>query len=303
VVLTLLAIFLIKGRIAPKPTVLAVLVAILFVGAPLLLKGAGLSIDRMIAYEYGGYHDFVSRSIVEGTVEVRSAEYREDLPVVAPDQSRLDRAQASGWLRIGHSPDGLPWAFRNEQGETVGYDMELLHNLAGDLGVGIEIVRLHPSQIGHALASAQIDIYASGLMIDAGLLREFTVSRPYAEITLGSMLPDVEFVTVESPREFLRGKLEGVDALVMSAEAASAWTLVYPQYSAVIPASGRMRIPLVFALPFSDQVFADYIDNWIQASASLGVMERAYQHWILGRDVTTRKQRWSVIRDVLHWVD
>lgn len=94
-----------------------------------------------------------------------------------------------------------------------------------------------------------------------------------------------------------------MDALVMSAEAASAWTLVYPQYSAVIPSPAKTTIPIVFALPGSDEAFERYVNIWIQTSKSLGVMDLAYEHWILGRDTVARQPRWSVIRDVLHWVD
>ena len=178
-------------------------------------------------------------------------------------------------------------------------------------------------------------------MIDAGLLGEFSISEPYSEISLGLLvkdhlrqdfetteqlrrldnrsigvlqsqllldaletrLPDLEFVKVRSPREFLKGELTGMDALVMSAEAASAWTLVYPQYSAVIPSPANTTIPIVFALPGSDEAFEKYVNIWIQISKSLGVMDLAYEHWILGRDTAAQQPRWSVIRDVLHWVD
>jgi ABC-type amino acid transport substrate-binding protein len=283
----------------------------------------------------------VSRGLAGSRVQVRTIKYLENLPIPPNTQPRLEQAETSGWLRIGHSIDALPWAFKNDHGDTVGYDMELLHRLAASLGVGMEIVRLESTQVAHAIASDQIDIYASGLMIDAGLLREFSISDPYSEISLGllvkdhlredfqtseqlgrldnrsigvlqsqlllglleSGMPDLEFIEVRSPREFLEGKFAGMDALVMSAEAASAWTMVYPQYSAVIPSPARRPIPIVFALPDSDVAFKSYVDIWIQTSMSLGVMDRAHERWILGRDTEARAPRWSVIRDVLHWVD
>jgi hypothetical protein len=45
------------------------------------------------------------------------------------------------------------------------------------------------------------------------------------------------------------------------------------------------------------------VDTWIEISMPLGVMEQAYQHWILGREAAAHQPRWSIIRDVLHWVD
>jgi len=32
-------------------------------------------------------------------------------------------------------------------------------------------------------------------------------------------------------------------------------------------------------------------------------VDRLYQHWVLGRELGEPEPRWSVIRDVLHWVD
>ncbi len=340
-VITLLAIFFIKRRISPRPKILLTLLGLLFVVAPLMLKGMGSLIENTIAYEYRGYSEFVSRGLTGTRVMVRNNTYQEDLTEVDFTRSRLESIKTSGWLRVGHSSDALPWAFHNKDGEAVGYDIELLHGLASSLEVGLEITKVEQKQVAQALASGQIDIYASGMTIDVGLLGGFDVSKPYAEATLGLLVPDhrrkefqnlnrsstlddytiavlgspllenalnnlmpgTEVLSIESPREFLRGNQEKIDAIIMSAEAASAWTLIYPQFSVVVLRSGRTSVPIVFALPLQDEKFADYINIWISASSSLGIMDQAYEHWILGRNTDTRQARWSVIRDLLHWVD
>jgi hypothetical protein len=33
-----------------------------------------------------------------------------------------------------------------------------------------------------------------------------------------------------------------------------------------------------------------------------GPMQELYEYWILGRSAASRPPRWSIIRDVLHWV-
>jgi ABC-type amino acid transport substrate-binding protein len=100
----------------------------------------------------------------------------------------------------------------------------------------------------------------------------------------------------------LEGELPQIDALFMSAEAASAWTLVFPRYSAVLRKPG-WSIPIAFGLPQSDETFHSFVDNWIQSSKALGVMDTAYDRWILGHETIERQPRWSIIRDVLHWVE
>ncbi len=51
-----------------------------------------------------------------------------------------------------------------------------------------------------------------------------------------------------------------------------------------LPSPARTTILIVFALPGSDEAFEKYVNIWIQISKSLGVMDLAYEHWILGRD-------------------
>ncbi|MGI9330680.1 MAG: cation:dicarboxylate symporter family transporter [Gammaproteobacteria bacterium] len=341
VVLTLLSIFIIKGRITPKPLLLATLLAAILLGAPLLLKASGAVMDHLISFEYRGYDEFISRQLTHETRTFRESRYQPDLPVQPTSSPRLERIRSDGWLRVGYSEDSLPWVFRNSHGEIVGYDMELLHRLASEFNAGLEVILIDSGDIGHALESGQIDMYASGFMIDASRVSEFTFSKPYAEVSLGLlvedhkrdefdtnrkldnaldsklavldstsllhtyrvMAPDRHLMAVSSPREFLEGDMPALDALIMPAETASAWTLIYPQFSAIIPGPGHVRIPIVFALSKSDETFVEFVNTWIRTSASLGVMDMAYQHWILGRGTLQRQPRWSIIRDVLHWVE
>jgi len=339
VILTVLTMFLIKRRIKFVPVFMALLLVIGVVGVPFLLKGQGSLIERVLPHEYTGYRDFVSRELTTSPVKVRSADYsKEAEPVQVP--SHLERIEAQGLLRVGYSADALPWVFRNASGETVGFDMELMHQLARDLDVGLELVLLEKDSVQHALSSGQIDIYASGLMMDTQLARDHSISDPYTKVTLGllvedhrrqefesidklrgdtdnefavlnspslerslrSALPELEFTGVDSPRAFLRGEMDGIDALVMSAEAASAWTLVYPGFAAIVPTPSSRQIPLVFALP-DDDAFRIFVNQWLGLARSLGIDNQAYKYWILGIDVVRREPRWSVIRNVLHWVD
>jgi len=340
VVLTLLTMFLIKRRIKLRPGFLALLLSTGMIGVPLVLQGQGTLIEHLLPHEYTGYRDFIARELVVKVTEVRSSDYNESA-TIRQVPSRLERIKNEGWLRVGYSVDALPWVFRNASNDIVGFDMELMHQLARDLDVGLELVMLESGSIHHALASGQIDIYASGLMMDARVAREHTISVPYADVTLGLLvedyrrqefesisqlqrdtdnsfavlnspsleetlrlaLPGLKFSSVDSPRDFLRGAAKGIDALIMPAEAASAWTLIYPNFTAIVPTPTSRQIPIVFALPDADDSFRLYVNSWLGLAKSLGISDRAYKHWILGIDVTEREPRWSVIRDVLHWVD
>ena len=55
--------------------------------------------------------------------------------------------------------------------------------------------------------------------------------------------------------------------------------------------------------PMSIEDMDEFIDNWVLMSNNDGTYEAAYNYWILGREETQRQPRWSVVRNVLHWVD
>ena len=113
-------------------------------------------------------------------------------------------------------------------------------------------------------------------------------------------------MTIKSYRDFFeqKGPGEGLDALFTGAESGSAWTLLYPSYQVVTPFADDISIPLVY--PFSggdDAAMDEFIDHWVLLKKHDGIIDSGYDYWILGKGTETRGPRWSVIRDVLGWVD
>jgi ABC-type amino acid transport substrate-binding protein len=340
-VCTLLTLLLVKRRMKLRPANLGALALVTVLGVPAVLTGLAIVFDRAIGYEYRGYEEFVDRESIYRNVRISQVDYDPDAPAADPAPPRMDRIKASRELRIGYSADALPWAFRNSAGALVGYDIELLRRLALDFELDIKAVRLPLEQVPHALASSQIDIYASGLLLEPRRERAFAVSEPYIEISLGLLVRDHERRAIEargrfigdesekigvlnapsirraieirapgirtepvaSPREFLRGNRPDLTYLVMPAESAAAWAMVYPDFSVVVPSSRKIRIPMVFALPAGDSDWAEFIDQWITTSQSVGITDTAYRYWILGESIKDTRKRWSVIRDVLGWVE
>ena len=74
----------------------------------------------------------------------------EELPGTEPQLAGLERMQRitqRGTVRVGFLVDSLPFAYRNNAGEAVGFDIEMAHQLAADLEVGLELVRVEREQI------------------------------------------------------------------------------------------------------------------------------------------------------------
>ena len=60
----------------------------------------------------------------------------------APAAARCSRPSGpAASLRVGYLPDSLPFAFVNERGDLVGFDVELAHRLARELGVTARLCR------------------------------------------------------------------------------------------------------------------------------------------------------------------
>ena len=93
-----------------------------------------------------------------------------------------------------------------------------------------------------------------------------------------------------------------VDAVAMPAERGSAWTLMYPS-SRWSCRAGDREIPLAYPIARHDDAFASFINTWIDLKRKDGTIETLYNYWVLGRDAAPRHPRWSIIHNVLHWVN
>jgi ABC-type amino acid transport substrate-binding protein len=125
----------------------------------------------------------------------------------------------------------------------------------------------------------------------------------YYQAMARELFPDAEVVLIDSEKEFFEQEGEAIDAMIHVAEAASAWTLLYPQYSVVVPQPGIVKVPIGFALAPGDVELATFLNTWFDLNRKNGTLEALRRYWILGQEEGVREPRWSVIRNVLHWVD
>ena len=94
-----------------------------------------------------------------------------------------------------------------------------------------------------------------------------------------------------------------LDAILFTAERGSAWSLLYPKYSVTVPGPGRVGVPLAYLVGRRDQEMARFVSTWIELKKNDGTIEELFEYWIKGKNASKQTPRWSVIRDVLHWVD
>ncbi len=252
----------------------------------------------------------------------------------------LKRIRARGAIRVGFLADNRPASFFNGKGELVGLDVEMAHILARSLGVGLEFVAVDRSKMLQQLNGGYCDIIMSGLAVTPERAEGVTLSTPYMEETLALVvldhrrsefssrenlkrrsalklavldvpyfisfvrdrLPKAELVVVNSAAEFFESKGKTVDGFVYSAEAGSAWSLLYPEYTVVVPPP-RIALPVSYAMARGDRELVDYVNALVELKKGDGTLKKLYDYWILGQFATDKQPRWSVIRNLLHWVE
>jgi ABC-type amino acid transport substrate-binding protein len=312
----------------------ALIVTGTFLGIRLVFGSIGSGSDQ--------YGHFIGRTLLFEPVEHRVIDSSDaEIPAVPTDVSALSRIAETGTIRVGYTSDALPWVFRNSDNELVGFDTEMVHRFAHELGAVVEFHLVDPSMVRDLLETGFIDMIIGGLSINSADMKKVTFTSPYLEETIAFIvedhrrddfnteeallkqkglrvgvddneyyvekvqeyLPDAEIVVLDSPREFFRREKGDLDALVLSAETGSSWCLIYPEFTVAVPHPRIRAVPTAYAVRFGDREMAEFLGTWIELKKKDRTIEALFDYWISGKKVGAAGKRWSIIRDVLGWAD
>jgi Na+/H+-dicarboxylate symporter/ABC-type amino acid transport substrate-binding protein len=264
----------------------------------------------------------------------------ENLPHDAPGLSKLAAMRQRGYIRVGYLADNLPYAFFNGRDELVGFDVEMAHLFAKELGLTLEFVPIKRDELAEKLDSNYCDIIMSGLVKTIHRVEYMDFSRSYLSDTVAFIVkdhnrndfasaeaiaklktiriadftnrntdyvrlvqhyfPQAEFVPIKSIEEFFTDKQHRFDALLSSAERGSAWSLLYPEFSVALPQPNLLQIPLAYAVSYKYPEFVKLISSWVELKKNDGTIDTLYDYWVLGKNAEPPKPRWSIIRNVLN---
>jgi Na+/H+-dicarboxylate symporter/ABC-type amino acid transport substrate-binding protein len=139
-----------------------------------------------------------------------------------------------------------------------------------------------------------------------GRIRLGVLNLPYYIEKTQAYAPDAEVVPFETRSALIEAMLTGeppLDAAVASAERGSAWSLLHPQFSVAVPQPVVLTMPLAYPVARRDAQLLSFLDSWIELKQRDGSIDEARDYWVLGKNAERRGPRWSVIRDVLGWVE
>ncbi len=272
----------------------------------------------------------------------------EDVAVYAPGEtipprqvngrSTLDRIRSDRVIRVGYHPDHLPYSFFNKKGHLVGYDVELMHQLANRLDVRLEFVPYQYGTLVDDLQSGAVDVGVGGVMMNPSRLLEAGFSRPYQTVTLSVVTPDfkraefdlwndphrragsklgvvqedlagvarrelenTEVVVVESMRAYFDGRYPDLDGLLVPAEEGAAWNVLHPKHTVMVP-EPQLQRPVCMVVRPDDAEWLTFINRWLDFEELDGNPARLRGYWVEGGGTKERPPRWCIARDVLGWL-
>ncbi len=250
------------------------------------------------------------------------------------------RIRATSTLRVGYNADRLPFCYFNTEGELVGFDVELIDHLAADFELRVVFVPYEFDTLEKQLDEDHFDLAIGGFVANSQRVETMRMSAPYLDAHIGivvrdhmrqeygtlrefqemddlkvayvdptyerglrRVVPNATIVRIASPKVFFEKRDLSIDAFAETAEVGFAWTILHPEFHVAFPLGRRVARPLVFPIRDDCDAFKESIDAWIDIAKLDLTIQELYDYWILGKSARKKGPRWSIIRDVLGWVD
>jgi Na+/H+-dicarboxylate symporter/ABC-type amino acid transport substrate-binding protein len=228
----------------------------------------------------------------------------------------IARIQATNVLRVGINPNVMPFAYENNDGRLVGYDVEMMYRFAQSMNVELVFVPYNWQSLAADLKQKNFDIAVGGLYITDDRQETLTVSNPYFENPLAFIVKsnriedfksgeiitankDLTLAVFDDPvliplakRSFPEAKIKvvkdysnlqsltDVDAALWTREQARALAISLEGYSAVVPEDTATRFLFAYLMPPSSPGLAAYFNYWMDLSNEHGVLQDMARRWI-----------------------
>ena len=235
----------------------------------------------------------------------------------ASAQSALNEILSSGTLKAGTTGDFNPFSVRDPAtNKYKGYDIDIMTELAKDMGVEIEFVPTDWKTIVNGVVAEKYHITGSA-SIKASRMKAAGFSDSYLAVvfkpfttadkverfdgwdsinksgvivgtTLGtamepmvkSWFPNAEIKSVEAPARGYQEVLAGrADVFVTSNLEGSTLKAKYPDVKEVRVDAPRSPTPLAMLLPQADQVWINYVNHWIGIKTAKGFFKATAKKW------------------------
>lgn len=234
----------------------------------------------------------------------------------AQAQSALNEILDSGVLKVGTTGDWNPMSVRDPATNSYkGFDIDVMNELAADLGVEVEYVptdwktlvngvvagkyhitgsaSISPPRMkvaGFSESYLSVEIFPFTLKENAANFDGYdSINQPDVKVatTLGTTFeglvrewfPNADIKVVEAPARGFQEVLAGrADVFITSNIEGSTLEAKFPVMR-VTNAGPRSPSPIAMLLPQADQVWINYVNNWVEVKEAKGFFETTKAKW------------------------
>lgn len=231
-------------------------------------------------------------------------------------QSALQEILSEGVLKVGTTGDWNPMSVRDPATNSyVGFDIDIMTELAADLGVEVEFVptdwktlvngvvagqyhitgsaSISPARMkaaGFSESYISVEIYPFTSSENAGKFADHdAINQPGVKVatTLGTTFeklvrdwyPNADIMVVEAPARGYQEVLAGrADVFITSNIEGSTLEEKFG-VARVAGAEARSPTPIAMLLPQDDQVWINYVNNWVKVKQAKGFFEANKARW------------------------
>ena len=235
----------------------------------------------------------------------------------ASAQSALNDILSGGVLKVGTTGDWNPMSVRDPASNSYkGYDIDIMTELAKDLDVELEFVptdwktlvngvvagnyhmtgsaSISPPRMkaaGFSESYISVEIYPFTVTDNDGRFGDWdAINQPDVRVatTLGTTFeklvkewfPNADIKVVEAPARGFQEVLAGrADVFITSNIEGSTLTEKFPNVMQIPVSEGRAPSPIAMLLPQNDQVWINYVNNWVQLKQAKGFFEATAAKW------------------------
>jgi cyclohexadienyl dehydratase len=237
----------------------------------------------------------------------------------AQGQSALQDILSNGVLKAGTTGDWNPMTMKDPANNSyTGYDIDVMTELAKDLGVKLELVPTDWKTLVSGVTSGKYHMTGSA-SVSPARAKAAGYSNSYfslatvplilsknsarfkdwsdlnkADVTVAATLgttqekqvkayfPDAKHKIVEAPARDFQEVLSGrADAHITSNVEANKLVIKYPQMMIVPVSAPKSPTPIAILLPQGDQVWINYVNTWIRLKQERGFFDELGEKWNL----------------------
>lgn len=231
-------------------------------------------------------------------------------------------------LRVGYSPQSIPYCFWNDKNQLVGYDIAYAYQLALDLDCSLELIEVDLDNMADELVSGRYDIVMSAIIMNEQRIEQMDFTNPYTEqantlvipiskkgqfldltrvqerpdLKIGGVggyyqatlrhFPHAQAVSINDMQPLLDGS---VDAVMWACISGFTWCLSNPDY--MIVDYGTEIGVRFFSYPVRPKAtdWLSFLNKWLALKEQSGFKNLQEKYWIKGEGIPKKEPRWSIL--------